>query len=234
MNIALQRLSSSCPRRHVPVLDTGAGIHVPAPGFRLGGRNDGGLGPVFIALVWPSRGHSPSRPHVIAMKIEPPTCHCHENRLAALPPSLPRKRESRPPHPWVPACAGTTGWGNRHFHPHTWPSQGHGNSEPPPHVIPSRRRGIQGTLMSSTPRHEATGPVLLAGMDRFLTPLRCVRNDRRGIVRRNGAQGGEMPPGPGVAPRPRSASPGTPKSLRVRGSGDEGCSKLFSRWTQDH
>ena len=43
MKIALQRL--------LFVMPVQAGIHVPAPGFRLGGRNDGGRGPVFIALL---------------------------------------------------------------------------------------------------------------------------------------------------------------------------------------
>ena len=141
------------------VMPAQAGIQVPAPGFRLGGRNDGGREPVFIALVWPPED----------LAIPSLTRHCHENRLAALPPSLPRKRESRLPHPWVPAQRRNT-WGNRHFHPHTWPPQGHWqfralacHSEP-------QARNLRNPT-TSTPRHKATGQVL-AGMDRFLTPLR--------------------------------------------------------------
>ena len=105
------------------------------------------------------------------------------------PPSLFPCREATYPHP-------TPGFrppperrlGDSLFQSHAWPPQGHGNSEPPNkcHSEPQARNPRNPT--TSTPRHKATGPAL-ARMDRFLPPLRCVRNDRRGTVRRYDTQG---------------------------------------------
>ena len=110
MKVALQRLSSSCPRRHAPpVLDTGDGSHVPpAHGFWLVGGNDGGEEHrAFSSLLYGLRE---------AIDSDPPPCMSF--RAAG--------EESKVP-------------------------------------------------TTSTPRHQSSGPVL-AGMDRFLSPLRSARN----------------------------------------------------------
>ena len=59
-------------------------------------------------------------------------------------------------------------------------SRRHSDSKAAPNCHSEPQARNLGHPATSTPRHKAAGPVL-AGMDRFLTPLRCVRNDRRGL-----------------------------------------------------